>query len=62
MRKIINLDKKEILQPELSYYDFYGVNELMMIDFNVYNKFVKKEAYIKALNTINKYSNLSFDN
>jgi glycosyltransferase involved in cell wall biosynthesis len=56
MKDYVNkLAKKEVFQPELSTYDFYGIDELMMIDFNVYNKFVKKEVYIRALYIIQKY-------
>ena len=56
MKDYVNkLAKKEVFQPELSTYDFYGIDELMMIDFNIYNKFVKKEVYMRALNIIQKY-------
>lgn len=56
MKNYVNkLVKKEVYQPELSTYNFYGIDELMMIDFSICNKFVKKEVYIRALNIIQKY-------
>ena len=33
---------------------FYGNNELFTTDYYIHNKFVKKELYIKALNSLNK--------
>ena len=55
--KVYNQDKEEISikQPELSRYMFYGNNELFIIDYYIHNKFIKKELYIKALNSLNKY-------
>ena len=44
-----------IYQPELSTYLFYALGFLEQIDFNLSNKFIKREAYIRALNSINKY-------
>ena len=53
---IINkLESRSIYQPELSSYLFYGLKKLKQIDFNVCNKFVKRTAYIKALNFIKRY-------
>lgn len=34
---------------------FYGSNELKVIDFAINNKFIKKEVYIKALNSLNHF-------
>ena len=51
--RIKGLENKPIFQPELSTYLFYGKGTLLQIDFNVSNKFIKREAYIKALNYVN---------
>ena len=45
--------KKCISQPELSFYIFYGNNELQIIDLFINNKFIKKNVYIKSLNILN---------
>ena len=50
-----NLDSRVIYQPELSIYLFYGIGYLEQIDFNLSNKFIKRLAYIRALNIMNKY-------
>ena len=47
-------EKISISQPELSRYMFYGNNELYIIDYYIHNKFIKKELYIRALNSLNK--------
>jgi len=39
-----------IYQPQLSTYLFYSLNILRQTDYNVCNKFIKREAFIKALN------------
>ena len=49
-----NKEKISISQPELSSYMFYGNNELYIIDYYIHNKFIKKELYIRALNSLNK--------
>ena len=41
-----------VKQPELSTYLFYALKILRQIDYNVSNKFVKREALIRALNLI----------
>ena len=48
-------ENRPIYQPELSTYLFYGSGKLKYVDFNISNKFIKREAFIKALNYINKY-------
>jgi glycosyltransferase involved in cell wall biosynthesis len=53
--RIKGLESRPIYQPELSTYLFYGKGKLLQIDFNVSNKFIKRDAYIKALNTLNNY-------
>ena len=55
---IINniLEESPIYQPELSTYMFYGNNnELKIIDYYIHNKFIKKEIFIKALNSLNNF-------
>ena len=53
---IVNkLDSRRIEQPELFYYLFYGLGKLKQIDFNLNNKFIKREAFIRALNSINSF-------
>ena len=61
-QKKLNLDTiikklgvKPIYQPELSTIAFYGSDELWLIDFTVCNKFIRKDAFIKALNILNNY-------
>ena len=49
------LKVKPIFQPELKTYLFYGLDNLEKIDFNLSNKFIKRDAYIRALNLINKF-------
>ena len=45
-----NLESRPIYQPELSTYLFYGLGFLKQIDFNISNKFIKREALLRALN------------
>jgi glycosyltransferase involved in cell wall biosynthesis len=49
------LKVKPIFQPELKTYLFYGLNTLEQIDFNLSNKFIKRDIFIKALNSMNKF-------
>ena len=51
-------EKIQVKQPELPNYMFYGKNELFIIDYYIHNKFIKKELYIKALNSVKKYINM----
>ena len=48
-------EKNEIYQPELSTYIFYENNELKIIDYYITNKLIKKEIYIRALNSLNNH-------
>jgi glycosyltransferase involved in cell wall biosynthesis len=50
-----NLDSREICQPELSLYLFYGLGELREIDYFIWNKFIKKDIFILALKKIDKF-------
>ena len=49
----IIINKKLIYQPELSTYIFNEKDKFEIIDFWVTNKFLKKEIYIRALNSLN---------
>ena len=52
-------ENRPIYQPELSTFLFYENNELMLRDFVIHNKFIKKESFIKTLNSLNPfYSNI----
>jgi hypothetical protein len=59
-KRLVNkLENRPIYQPELSTFIYYGINELERADYYIANKFVKKEVYIKAINSLNKfYSNI----
>ena len=46
---------RPIYQPELSTYLFYGRGTLFQIDYGLSNKFIKREVYIRALNSLNNY-------
>ena len=50
---LIYKKSKSIYQPELSFYIFYGNNELQIVDFFINNKFIKKSIYIKSLRILN---------
>ncbi len=47
---------KQIHQPELSTFLFYGDKELKQIDIYIHNKFIKKDVCIRALNSINYFN------
>ena len=49
---VMPLPSKPIYQPELSTYLFYAQKICKQIDYNVSNKFIKREALIRALNYI----------
>ena len=56
---VYGLENKIIVQPKLSTFLFYGKGKLLQIDFNVSNKFIKRKAFIRALNSVNEnYLNL----
>ena len=56
MNEIIhNIESGPVYQPELSTYIFYGKGYLEQIDVCLHNKLIKKEVYLKTLNSINKY-------
>ena len=45
---------RPVFQPEIKTFLFYATNKLKQIDFNVANKFVKRDALIRTLNLLNK--------
>ena len=49
------LEDKIVNQPELSTFLYYGKEKLLQIDFNISNKFIKRTAFIRALNSMNNY-------
>ena len=59
-QELINITETgPVYQPKLSSEIFYGSKELQMVDYYVYNKFILKDVYIKALNSLDKfYSNM----
>ena len=51
----INVIKsRPIFQPELKTYLYYAMGRLRLVDFNISNKFIKREALIRALNLLGK--------
>ena len=53
------IGEKEIYQPDLKLFIYYGKGELEKIDSYINNKYIKKEVYIKVLNFLsNFYLNL----
>ena len=44
----------KIYQPELSTFNFYGLGYLRLHDFSISNKFIKRDLFIRAMNSINK--------
>ena len=52
---VYQLKSLPVFQPELSSYLFYGKGYLQQIDFNVANKFIKRETYIKAIQKLNNF-------
>jgi glycosyltransferase involved in cell wall biosynthesis len=52
--KVNGLENKIIYQPELSTFLFYGKGRLLQIDYNGSNKFIKRKAFIRDLNSVNK--------
>ena len=46
---------QKVYQPELSYYIFYNKGLLKQTDYSISNKFIKRNIFIKALNSIKNY-------
>ena len=54
---------RPVFKPEIETFLFYATKILKQIDFNVSNKFVKREVLIKALNNLSKeYLNIYITN
>ena len=49
------LKNKRIRKPFLYFYLFYGFGKLFQLDFYITNKLIKRNLFISALNSINKY-------
>jgi glycosyltransferase involved in cell wall biosynthesis len=45
---------RPVFQPEIKTFLFYATKKLKQIDFNVANKFIKRDALIRTLNLLNK--------
>jgi len=52
---VYGLENKITTQPELSTFLFYGKGRLIQIDYNISNKFIKRKAFIRALNSVKDY-------
>ena len=51
----IELEDRPVYQPELSTYLFYGNNnELQVVDSYINNKFLLREVYLKAINSLSE--------
>ena len=48
-------ENRPIYQPELSTFSFYYNNDLMLRDYYITNKLIKREKFIKALNSLNTF-------
>ena len=49
------LKSKMIYKPDIYYYLFYGFGKLFQLDFYLTNKLIKRNLFIIALNSINKF-------
>ena len=57
--EIKKIKSRPVFQPEIQTFLFYAAGTLMYVDFNVSNKFIKRDALIRALNLLGKeYSNI----
>ena len=54
---ILLIDLRLVLFINLNYQLnlFYALGTLEQIDFNLSNKFIKREAYVRALNSMNEF-------
>lgn len=55
LKNVKLLKNQTVYQPELSTYIFYGLGYLKLSDFNVANKFIKRDAFIRTLDNIEKF-------
>ena len=49
------LNDEPIFKPYIYLYLFYGLGKLLQLDYYVTNKLIKKNLFIRALNSINRY-------
>ena len=49
------LEKKPVFQPILKLYFYYGKGELERLDSNINNKFIKRDAFIRAINLLSNF-------
>ena len=54
-KAFIEYGNKNLTQPETYTNIFYLNNELIQTDYNVWNKFIRKEIYIISLNALTKF-------
>lgn len=52
---IFNRKRIPIFQPELSNFLFYGIGELSLHDYNICNKIIKRDLFIRTLNSIDTF-------
>ena len=50
-----NFENRPIYRPELSTFIFYENKELGIHDYSINNKFIKRENFIIALNSLNYF-------
>ena len=51
----LKLNNKPVYQPKLSDYLFYGFGNLNLNDFTLWNKFIKEDAFKRAINNIKPF-------
>lgn len=49
------MEKNAIFQPQLLFYSFYSKGYLEQTNFTISNKFIKRDIYIKSINSIKNY-------
>ena len=53
---IVNeIENVVIFHPIITTYLFYGLGYIKQIDFNLSNKFIKRDAYVRALNSMEEF-------
>ena len=50
-----NIKNNAIYKPNIFSFLFYGFGRLFQLDYFITNKIIKRNLFIKALNSINKY-------
>ena len=54
------LETKPLYKPNIFFHLFYGFGKLFQLDFYITNKLIKRELFIRALYSINKYYLMQF--